>query len=967
MNEYTDLQVIECSRLHSEEAKGKNNENTSLWTNNLQDIVHLNPGDKVSVHGAMVSERGAGQGSSIEIKGQSLGFTKTFNFTTYEEKNASELLVSKYETIECNASSQEIEIRDDTLNFATSYYINANGHNYIHLPRRWWLNQEYENNVDYHWIQADKLESGMSYFIPFKDTFWFYDDYYQMIPDPAEETAGIKRYKTKNNNERYTILMRDATYYSEQSASGNLPPENQRDPENHIYRTFKQLKSITIPAGFNSPQSVATELTRQLQNIKEVKRYQFRDRLRDAVTNASVPGFPINVYDTIETETYKPFNVAFSYYGEAGVTPLDKPFSGIETDFGFYINNGSTDAGTNASGYQWLSQYHVVATKRPELYETGRLCNRFSLSGDTYRGIYGTPQNGAVTANTTFNGLEIGQAYTEENCRRWYEFFKAQELYPEIWNTFSDSRSDYDDGDTIDNSRWIHINRFENASQSYTGTPANNGDAMLGDSGYVLHSWNASNTYQPASAICPIYYKASDRDTFYESPSEDEYSFGCMKENSGQIAFTFTDNNGWGSAFFDMLLEHASIPGILRSRKVGFDMHFSAPGMCYLLPFAGWMTQLHSYSPVTRTNTFGDYHLYSGYIEAGVEIGENNINSQLYRNKLYIGADSPLIDYNGTNFTISGLHTPMNKGNFNVANSAFSASLTTFGDTDPDQEAGDQVYVINPREQWNDWTPARTPYRINRVSGRDINLYKLNDNLEAWTIYDSLCGVFITDINLTEDEWRGTLWDILGFTYRQFNSATNTRLSRINNNNINDLSVITTNAEVDQGDSKIYIQNPWGAPMYNNMVGGGATIVSSGTIEGTIYPEIKQKTQSVSIIADNLPTRMIRGYYTIRSNILQDTPFIGGKINNTTMPIIGIVDKINGDGDFYFGQESSLEFTITKPLRLASLTCSIHDPDGSYAKTSEQNTVLFKIQRDRRVTYDVAQEILAEEQQKQKK
>ena len=52
-------------------------------------------------------------------------------------------------------------------------------------------------------------------------------------------------------------------------------------------------------------------------------------------------------------------------------------------------------------------------------------------------------------------------------------------------------------------------------------------------------------------------------------------------------------------------------------------------------------------------------------------------------------------------------------------------------------------------------------------------------------------------------------------------------------------------------------------------------------------------------------------------------------------------DKINGDGDFYFQQESSLVFTITKPLRLASLTCSIHDPDGSYARVSEQSTVLF--------------------------
>ena len=126
------------------------------------------------------------------------------------------------------------------------------------------------------------------------------------------------------------------------------------------------------------------------------------------------------------------------------------------------------------------------------------------------------------------------------------------------------------------------------------------------------------------------------------------------------------------------------------------------------------------------------------------------------------------------------------------------------------------------------------------------------------------------------------------------------------------------------------------------------------------YAPIVQKTESNFIVADNLPTRMIRGYYTIRSNILSQAPFIGGKINNTTMPIIGVVDKINGDGDFYFGQESSLQFTALKPLRLASISCSVHDPDGSFANCGEQSTILFKIQKNRNVSFNVVQEILQE-------
>ena len=970
-NQFTDLQIIECNRLHSEEAKSDNNENFAMWQTNLQDIIHLDAGDRVSVHGAMVSERGAGQSSSLEIKGINLGFTKDFEFTTYEEINACDTIASKYEKIVCNGSSQTISIRDDTINFTTSYYINANGHNYMHLPRRWWYKQESSFLPDIQWSDADDLDAGLTYFNPFKDTFWFYDDYYQIIPTKADHTAEKKNFKPKNNNERYTILMRNITYYTENSASGNLNASNKRDPENAIYRTFKQLKSITVPAGFNSPEYVATELTRQLQNIIEVKKYQYRDPNNDLINNSSTPGFPISVYDTIETETYKPFNVAYAYRGEFNADRTSADFSGVKEDFNYYIDGGN-NASDNASGYEYLSQYHIVATKRPELYETGRLVNRFSIGGDTYRGIFGTPQGSPTGPGFPDpQKFDISQDYTEENCRRWYEFFKAQELYPEIWNTFSDPRSEYTVGDTIDNSRWFHINRFENASQSYTGDTSLNGNAMLGDSGYKLHSWNSSNEYQPASALCPIYYNPDDRDIFYENPEANQYSFGCMKKSSlGHIEFRLTENNGIGSAFTDMLLENAPVSTVLKNRKCGFDMHFSAPGMCYLLPYAGWSNAANSYSNATRTINYGDYEIYSGFHGAN-NYGENEVKTNLFRNKLYIGADAPTVDYDGTNFTISGLHTPMNKGNDNIADNAYNASLDGFGATGADDDAGDQVYVINPREQWNDWTPARKPYRasikVTKTTGQPgVTIPRFNDNLEAWTIYDALCGIFISDINLTEKEWQGTLWDILGFSYKQFNSSNNTRIKRIDNNNVNSLSVITTNAEVNQGDTKIYIQNLWGAPLYNNMIGGGGGIYHDNGLVATYYPEIKQKTHSVKIIADNLPIRMIRGYYTIRSNILQETPFIGGIVNNTTMPIIGIVDKINGDGDFYFSQESSLQFTVTKPLRLASITCSIHDPDGSYARCTNQSTVLFKIEKTRNLTFDVAQELL-EEQQQQKK
>ncbi len=962
MNQYSDIKVIECSRLHSEESKINNNENLALWQNNLQDIVHLDAGDKVSVFGCMVSERGAGQPTSIEIKGVELGFTKDFTFTTYDEKNACDSIPSKYEIIESKSSTTKIKIRDDTLNFNISYYLNTNGHNYIHLPRRWWYKEQDENQLrpDEQWILSDDEDAGMTFFNPFKDTFWFYDDYYQILQTTTDRAADKKHFKTKNNNERYTILMRDKSFYTEESASGNFADEHLRDPENATYHIYKELKEITVPSGFNSPEYVAQELTRQLQDIKEVKRYEFRDPIRDIPNNSLTPGYPIRMYDTIETETYKPFNVAYGYHGDTdGKTIPTSDYSGVKRDFGYYYNGNNACATTNASGFKYLSQYHIVATKRPELYDKGRLCNFYQPtkeSAKTQRGIFGAVMDTAWGSN---NEIILVQYYNEENCRAWKDFFDAQDLYPEIWNTFSDTRSQYNSGDTINNSRWMHMNRYWNGSMSDGRDIDVNGSAMLGDSGYKLHSWNASNLLQPASSICPLFYDPKQKNTFYDNPTSSDYTFGCMKKSSdGRIILIGTAHNGFGSAYHNMLKND----GVVSIRKCGFDMHFSAPGMCYVLPYAGWAEKPNSYSIYTRSSNFGTYQLFSGYRGHPPSIGDNKLNSQLYRNKLYIGADNPSLLYDGTNFNLSGLHTPMNKGNSNVANNAYSASLTEFDTSEEDPEASDQVYVINPREQWNDWTPARKPYLVNKENtSPNWNIPRLNDNLQAWTIYDALCGIFITDINLTEKEWQGTLWDILGFSYKQFNSTNNTRIVRIDNNNINDLSLITTNAEVSQGDSKVLIQNLWDAPLYNNMIGGGGYF--SGDSDVVYYPEIKQKTESVKIVAANLPIRMIRGYYTIRSNILEEAPFIGGKVNNTTMPVIGIVNKINGNGDFYTQQESTLDFTVTKPLKLASITCSIHDPDGSYAQCSDQSTVLFKVQKIKNTTFNVIQEIMQEQQQ----
>jgi hypothetical protein len=963
MNQFTDIQVIECSRLHSEEAKSGNDENFAQWTSNLTDLIHLDAGDKVSVHGAMISERGAGQGSSIEIKGVNLGLKKTFNFLDVQYNNASDFLATGYESINSNASSKDIEIRDDTLTFSQSYYQTSNGHNYIHLPRKWWYKQSDTSNEQ--WSLGDSEDAGLSrHFVNFEVDDFSFKSMYQAIDliDKGETGAEDERLmKPKNDNSRYTLMMRDYSFFSEKSASDNytkIPRYNQgaRDPENAIYNVYKELKQITLPPGFNSPEYVAGEITRQFQKITEEKIW------KQGYDDSNVPdGFhetPTPFYRTISTESYKPFNVAH-LYRDPDSNVNASGFGVIQQSFEeYYVNPTETK-----DGWEYLSQYHLIGCDKPEIREAGVKINlKFNVFGiNSNEGIYGSQLLNEWTSTDKYITLDV--AYNQDYCDKFKAFIDAQALYPETWEYFKETDNSYNTGDTIENSRYIHCNRFKNASLTQT---SDDEQAQLGNSYYVRPTWFEAQKYTIInSALLPIAYDPEQKDEFYPFETKllqkNKFSYGCVSCNaSGYVVLKLTENNGGSSPLYTELLSYIlgddpQPTTIEATRKIGFDFHFNAPAMKYILPYAGYSDTQTSFD---TAKSLGDYELqvlehWSGKTQEGFK----------FVNKLYFGATSPQLQWNGTNFFWSDLHTPLNRGqDVRTKDPGFPHYV------DKTDEAGDVVYKINPVEYMIDWTPDRKPYRKDQGSHGSVSIDILNQNLMPWQIYDSSTGIFIEDFNLTEKEWKNTLWDILGFSYRQFNSATNNRLIKTDNNNVNNLRLITTNAEIGGADSKVYVQNGFGAPLFNNMMPMSMkfdSLVYPGTsINVPYYPSIDQKTESMKIVADNLPTRMIRGYYTIRSNILQQAQFIGGKKNNTTMPIVGIVDKINGDGDFYFGQESSLQFTVTRPIKLASISCGIHDPDGSYARCSEQSTVLFKIEKPKAITFNVVEELMEEQQKK---
>ena len=227
---------------------------------------------------------------------------------------------------------------------------------------------------------------------------------------------------------------------------------------------------------------------------------------------------------------------------------------------------------------------------------------------------------------------------------------------------------------------------------------------------------------------------------------------------------------------------------------------------------------------------------------------------------------------------------------------------------------------------------------------------------------DATSGLFIEDWVVPENFWNESLVGIMGFRYNQFHNpnSLSSRQVRIKahgaNADLHNVNIITTNADVNEGDLITYFKNPQQANMNLpiNAVStepGGTGFTVGGRM---ITPAITiSPVNSVKITAERLPTKTLRPYYSIRSDIISDQPnsTLGGLTGGVTLPIVSIVNKANPYGDFLNGFAGQLTFTNTIDRVITRIRCSIHEADGSFARTDLNSAVIFKI--DQQVPADL--------------
>ena len=333
-------------------------------------------------------------------------------------------------------------------------------------------------------------------------------------------------------------------------------------------------------------------------------------------------------------------------------------------------------------------------------------------------------------------------------------------------------------------------------------------------------------------------------------------------------------------------------------------------------------------------------------------------------NEIYCGANQPSLQFDSesSRFSFVLLHTPELVGT--DARSSASASVIA--------DAAAPVYKLNKRLSRLNYTPNFIPYnnvfKVSNASQSASASPEKDQNITPFSIMDSQTGIFIEDYGCDEANWTQSLWELMGFTYEQFHRG-GTRLTRMTDTGIT-TSTPTTNALIKTEDLANFVTTgSSNIPVVNTMEIGYPNWIFSNTSdvlpppgdEGmgqpTInteehlpfpghlsYQAISQNASSTAIIAENLPRKMISPIFLIKSDLLNPA-YIGGREGTVALPVIGIVDKQSGYGDFFFGARDSTIFTNTIPRTIQNITTSIVNADGRDARVDDSCCIIYKIQK----------------------
>mgnify|MGYP000751794388 FL=1 len=461
-----------------------------------------------------------------------------------------------------------------------------------------------------------------------------------------------------------------------------------------------------------------------------------------------------------------------------------------------------------------------------------------------------------------------------------------------------------------------------------------------------------------------------------------------------------------GTSFDEISTAQIPVDGVVRGcdayqNQSGTGLSASAGTGTYGKWFAGGTDGANNfYNPHTTTSA------YMKIDWRNTKTSSSACNTPFYAekfmNKIYIGANQPSIVYDDAaeqRFQIKYLHTPEYIGN--ALNAGAGAGNLPFTESASDQSEAvtattgndTAVYKINKHLSRYNYNPDQSPYtNIYATKLRGIRTSdtfskeehnalvatstEFFEGMEFNTIFDSMSGISLAEWAMPKELWTKSLMGIMGFAYEQFHHDTpnnpQTRLS--NSTNLNNMNIVTTNSDPSLEDVVEYDRNIFGESTFNisiptnrasNGISAAAKSGEGAGSECAVWQPITITADSFLITAKNLPTKVKRPYYTIHSDIIGRSRYVGGGGDGgQTMPIVAVISKESGYGDYFFsGVQPQTTFTITHPRTITAIRCNVKDPDGTDSKCGPSSAVIYQIKKQRKVDLTPVATILSQHQQ----
>jgi hypothetical protein len=343
---------------------------------------------------------------------------------------------------------------------------------------------------------------------------------------------------------------------------------NQRDPAQTTFLRRTDLVKISIDKGFNSPESVANQVTQQLQeqdvNFPEISQIPVARDPYATVIGKNIIDSNIEYSRVIKTKTFKPIYSAGK--GNMSSTTSEAYFS--------------ADAAVRNSkaAFNYNSAYHNILVKRPDLFEAGRLVNSWTGKVGSVFGAHKfedplNPPSNTASGHLNFIQNDIGHTgllnnnnidhivtswlWTEDNLKMLGKLFEVQGKYEElfenkdgyyqsnvVWTNKKEATAPnmaWDTVKTIKNSRFLHMNRLDTRyNDTNLSDPATNFHS-LGDDGYYAKSYFDEHVDGEANPMKRTYYNTSHMSM--------PVFFKYMPENAKKMTDgSSTDNLAYGFA-----------------------------------------------------------------------------------------------------------------------------------------------------------------------------------------------------------------------------------------------------------------------------------------------------------------------------------------------------------------------------------------------------------------------------------